>query len=277
MAKQIGIFPLSGSLDNITFFRTPEGGYRVRKKTSLNSERMLKMPAFDRTREHNAEFATAARAMKTIRSSVKGHLRNTADRKSALRLRHLLTDCLHADTNSIRGQRSPQNGDLSLLKNFDFNNRALLHTVFAAPFTTTIDRRTGTLSLTIPAFNPKLLLTAPPQATHFRILMAGAAVDFATEATESSTTESAILPLTLTSAINLTVALTPNTTGHLLTFLSIHFYEETAGVKYPIHTANPLTIVEVDQKANTLLAERDGAITQSAVAEKSYLAKTPNH
>lgn len=248
MAKQIGIFPLAGSLDNVTFFRTADGGYRVRKKSRLNRTLMATMPAFDRTREHNREFTLAARAMKILRASIKSLLPNTADRKSALRLRHCLSDCAHADTTSPRGQRSPQNGDLSLLKGFNFNDRALLNTVFAAPYTTSIHRSTGTLSLSIPAFNPNLLLSAPSGATHFRILIAASAVDFSTEATQSSTAESAFLPLhTPTSSITLITTLTPNTTGHLFLFLNIRFYEETNAIKYPLHSHNPLTIIAVEQ------------------------------
>jgi hypothetical protein len=249
MAKQLGIFPIGGTLDNVTFFQTADGGFRVRKKTGLTGARMAAMPAFERMREHSREFGRSGKAMKMLRSSIKELLANTADRKAALRLQHLLFKCLKKDTTSTRGKRSPQNGDLTLLKGFDFNANALLTTVVSAPFITSINRNTGALNLSIPRFNPKVLLTAPPQATHFRILLGGAAVDFATEEVESDIVESVELPLinSLTGALTLTANVTANTTKHILLFLGIRFYENTNGIRYPIHSHNALAIVDLDQ------------------------------
>jgi hypothetical protein len=249
MAKQLGIFPIAGTLDNITFFQTADGGFRVRKKTRLTGAMMAAMPAFDRNREHNREFGRAVKAMKVLRSSVKELLANTTDRKSALRLQQVLFDALKSDTTSIRGERSPQNGDLSLLNGFDFNASALLDTVVSAPFTTTINRATGALGLSVPAFNPTILLAAPPQATHFKVLLGGAAVDFATEEVESDIVASADLPFTnaITTPLTLTANITANTTKSIFVLLGIRFYEETNGIKYPIHSHNALAIVDLDQ------------------------------
>ena len=122
---------------------------------------MATMPAFNALRDRNREFGCASKAMKVLRSSIKELLVNTADRKSSIRLRSLLLQCLLTDTTSVRGSRKPENGDLSLLRKFDFNASALFDTVVAAPFTTTINRTTGAIGLSVPAFNPKVLLTAP--------------------------------------------------------------------------------------------------------------------
>jgi hypothetical protein len=249
MAKQLGIFPVGGSLDNVTFFKTADGNFAVRKRTTLNAERMAAMPAFDRLREHNREFARTGKAVKLLRSPLKALLTNTADRKSALRLRSLMLEVVKTDTTSARGERKVENGDLSMLLNFDFNADALFDTVIAAPFTTTINRLTGAVDITIPAFNPKLLLTAPQQATHFKLVMGAAVVDFGTNREEGKVTESAFLTLTnaATSPLTLSVSLTAATTAPIFVVLGIRFYEETNAVKYPLASNDALAIVEVDQ------------------------------
>jgi hypothetical protein len=249
MAKQLGIFPIGGTLDNITFFQTADGKIAVRKKTTLTGAQMATMPAFDALRDHNREFGRAGKAMKVLRSSIKELLVNSADRKSSIRLRSLLLQSLLGDTTSVRGERSPQNGDLSLLNGFDFNASALLDTVVAAPFTTTINRVTGAIDLSVPAFNPKVLLTAPPQASDFRIVLGAAAVDFASGEVESDIVESADMPYSnaLTTALTLTANVTANTLKHIFVLLGIRFYEDINGIKYPIHSHNALAIVDLDQ------------------------------
>src|SRR4051812_10169597 len=108
MAKQLGIFPIGGSLDNITFFQTADGKFAVRKKTTLTGAQMAAMPAFDALRDHNREFGRAGKAMKVVRSCIKELIANTADRKSSIRLRSVLLECLKGDTTSVPGERSPQ-------------------------------------------------------------------------------------------------------------------------------------------------------------------------
>jgi hypothetical protein len=249
MAKQKGINPLSGTIDNITYFQTVDGEYHARKKSKLTGEQMATMPAFQAMRDHTREYARTGKAIKLIRSGIKTLLLNTADRKAAQRLRALLYESLKLDTTSLRGERTVQDGDLSLLLNFDFNVTALLDTVIAAPFTTTIDRVTGTVDLVVPAFNPTILLTAPPQATHFRLKLGAAAVDFATEETEGETVESAFLPLTnvATAPLTLTANVSANTTKHILALVGIRFYNELNAAKYPIYSHDALAIVNLDQ------------------------------
>jgi hypothetical protein len=136
-----------------------------------------------------------------------------------------------------------------MLLNFDFNAAALFDTVIAAPFTTTVNRVTGALDIAIPAFNPKVLLTAPPQATHFKLIMGGAALDFGANTEESEVAESAYLPLTNapTSSVALSVNVTANTTAPILVLLGIRFYEETNAVQYPLASHDALAIVAVEQ------------------------------
>jgi hypothetical protein len=77
---------------------------------------------------------------------------------------------IQADASSTRGQRNVLDGKLEMLKGFDFN--------LYAPYSVTIDRVTGQLTVTLPPFVPSGMLASPAGATHFKIVSAGAAIDF---------------------------------------------------------------------------------------------------
>jgi predicted peroxiredoxin len=70
MPKQAGIFKITGTMDDVSFFKTSDG-YLVRKKTSVNAARIQTDPAFKRTRENLAEFARAAQSAGLLRNAVK--------------------------------------------------------------------------------------------------------------------------------------------------------------------------------------------------------------
>ena len=78
----------------------------------------------------------------------------------------------------------------------------------------------------------------------------GAEVDFEAETFVVATSETAIFPwdTTATAAINLSNAVTANSTKPLFVALGIEFYQEVNGQMYPLKNGayNPLSIVKVD-------------------------------
>lgn len=70
MARQKGIITIEGTLGNITFFKSQDG-YMAREKGGVSAEKIASDPAFERTRENNAEFGRAGKASKLLRTSVK--------------------------------------------------------------------------------------------------------------------------------------------------------------------------------------------------------------
>ncbi|MGG9963196.1 hypothetical protein [Ferruginibacter sp. SUN106] len=59
MAKQKGPLYLQGTIDDLTFYKM-HGTHLVRKKTSLNKERVSTDPAFANSRKSSSVFAVAA-------------------------------------------------------------------------------------------------------------------------------------------------------------------------------------------------------------------------
>jgi hypothetical protein len=157
---------------------------------------------------------------------------------------------IQADATSIRGLRNVIDGEAEMLNGFDFNINAKLGTTLYAPFTPAINRVAGTIILNVPPMVPLNMIAAPSGATHYKIVSAGAEIDFENEVSRSDLQESAILPWdpTLSVDLLLTNNVTPNSTNVLFAILGIQFFQEVNGVKYPLKNGafNALAIVGVD-------------------------------
>jgi len=177
MAKQRGALTLEGSLGNITFYKSKHG-YLAKEKSIISGERQAVDPAYQRTRENNEEFGKASRASKLLRGMCSGFSVSMVDDRLRARLMKSLVAIIRMDIVNQRGKRIIQDEHAVLLEGFDFNVNASLNMVLQAPFRVEMDRGMGAVSLTIPSFDPQEMLNRPKGATHSRLVMGGATVDF---------------------------------------------------------------------------------------------------
>ncbi|GGD35405.1 hypothetical protein [Flavobacterium orientale] len=249
MAKQKGIIKLKGTLGDITFYKSKDG-YVAREKGGVDSNRMANDPAFQRTRENNAEFGRAGKAGRMLRNALRGLLINATDNRMVGRLTQRMMKVIQADAVNERGLRNVIDGEAELLSGFEFNIRGKLSTSLYAPFETAIDRTAGTLSVTLPSFVPLNMLVAPGGTTHFRIISGGAEVDFEQESYVMERTETAILPwnAAATAVLSLENTVPANSTKPLFLVLGLDFFQEVNGEMYPLKNGafNPLSLVAVD-------------------------------
>ena len=156
---------------------------------------------------------------------------------------------IQADTTSLRGLRNVIDGEAELLKGFEFNIRGKLGTSLFAPFVGAIDRVSGDITVDIAPFVPANMIAAPSGTTHFKIISAGAEIDFEAETFIEAHSETAILPwdATPTIAIAQTNAVTAASTKPLFLALGIEFYQEVNGQMYSLKNGafNPLALIEV--------------------------------
>ena len=249
MARQKGIIKLDGTIGGITFYKTTEDGYLAREKGGVSADKIANDPAFQRTRENGEEFGRAGKAGKLLRNSIRAMLQNASDSRMVSRLTQKMVEVIQEDLTNPRGQRNVIDGEAELLEGFEFNISGKLGTTLYAPFTGTIDRVAGTLTANIPAFVPINMLAAPGGSTHFKIVSAGAEVDFENETFVMDTQASAVLPwdAAATAVINLANAVTANSTHPLFLALGIEFYQEVNGQMYPLKNGayNALALVKV--------------------------------
>jgi hypothetical protein len=248
MAKQNGIIKLKGTIGDITFYKTKDG-HLAREKGGVDANRIANDPAFQRTRENGSEFGRAGKAGKMLRVALRQVLINSADGRMVSRLTQAMTKVIQADATNPRGLRNVIDGEAELLTGFEFNIGGKLGTTLFAPFEATIDRVSGDIGLTLAPFVPTTMIAAPAGTTHFKIISAGAAIDFEAEKFEVTTSETAVLPWdsTLTAPINQDNSVSANSTNPLFLALGVEFYQEVNGQMYPLKNGahNPLSLVQV--------------------------------
>jgi hypothetical protein len=248
MARQKGIIKLRGTIGDITFYKTQDG-HLAREKGGVDASRIKNDPAFQRTRENGSEFGRAGKAGKILRTALRALLLNSADGRMVSRLTQAMVKVIQADTTSVRGLRNVIDGEAELLAGFEFNIRGKLGTSVFAPYVGTIDRVTGDIIVDLASFIPANMIAAPSGTTHFKIISAGAEIDFEAETFVEAHSETAILPwdMTPTVAIIQTNEVTPNSTKPLFLALGVEFYQQVNGQMYALKNGayNPLALVSV--------------------------------
>jgi hypothetical protein len=248
MARQKGIIKLKGTIGDITFYKTQDG-HLAREKGGIDASRIKNDPAFQRTRENGSEFGRAGKAGKILRTAMRAVLINSADGRMVSRLTQKMVQVIQADVVSVRGLRNVIDGEAEILAGFEFNIRGKLGTSLFAPFVATIDRAAGDIIVDLASFIPSNMIAAPSGTTHYKIISAGAEIDFEAETFVVSNSESDILPwdMTPSDAINHSNPVTPASTKPLFLALGIEFYQQVNGSMYLLKNGafNPLALVQV--------------------------------
>src|SRR5476651_1596652 len=142
MGKQIGIIPLQGSADNLTFYKSQDG-IMFKKKSVISKDKFQNSASFELQRRNGKEFGLAGKAGKLLTDSVSATVKVAKDGRVASRLLTVLLAAARKDTVNPLGQRNVMDGDLHLLSGFEFNVNASLKTAFTSTFTTGVDRPSG--------------------------------------------------------------------------------------------------------------------------------------
>ena len=249
-AKQEGIISLRGTVGNLTFYKSADGTMRAKQKSSIDKQKMLTSPSFKRVREQMAEFSTAAKAASILRNAAKEVVKRVADRKMQPRLSSILMQVLKTDTTNPRGSRTILDGDISLLKGFQFSGKPLTGS-FMSQYNTVVNRITGKLSVEVPGFNPDRSVIGSTGSTHFQLHAVGLSVDFLTgnytldlKSTDRYSCTTGQVPATV-----LETSVPPNSSSHLFLLFGIEFFVETNGVLYELNNKidNALEVAEASK------------------------------
>jgi hypothetical protein len=225
----------------------------AQKKKSVMARRIETDPNFDRVRENIAEFKKAGKAAKLLLDAVRSIGITAKDRTLFPRLSAGMREVLNTDSINDRGLRTVVNGNMQLIKGFEFNLNSLLASVLNTQPVATIDRVSGTLKVDMPAFVPRKQLIGPFKATHFKLGCAAAEIDFAagTFATVSATTADLPYDNVQTEAISLSNTVTAGSTKWLVIALGVQFSEQVNNKFYQLYNGkfNALSLVAVESPA----------------------------
>lgn len=250
MAKQVGIFPIQGALENVSFYKSEEG-FMVRKKGGVSKERIMSDPAYVRTRENINQFGLNAKAGKIIRNAIPSLLKKGKDPRVSSRLSKVMGDIAKQDHVSARGKKlvsvaadAPEG--LSLLKGFNFNKKAILQTVLDAP----IDFDVNSGVVKISNFIPEENLTTPQGASHVGFRSGFSSINFGTGLSATVYSPKVQLPIDLIMTdVNLNPPSVPDTGSgqKKMLVLLVEFFQEMDGVLYPLSNGafNSLNILDM--------------------------------
>src|SRR5688500_16549607 len=165
-AKQAGILPLTGTLDNISFYKHRRAGFCARKCSPHSREAILESPAFERTRWHIDEFKTAIEAGKLMGRALSPLRCMALDPEWRNRLTSRLCKIIKSDEVNPKGQRTITEGNTALLQGMELGVASLGGSVFPVHWRTRFDRSSGTAAVDLPYFFPSRVLRKAKYATH---------------------------------------------------------------------------------------------------------------
>ena len=249
MARQRGILKLSGTIGDISFYKTRDG-YLAREKGGVEGDRIKNDPAFARTRENGQEFGKAAKSGKLLRDAFRPMMMRASDGRVVARMTKLMSDIRKLDTSSARGQRTvgvaiANQGAKDLLKGFNFNNRSILNSILYRPFT--VDTQTGEIVVTDVV--PTNHIIAPAGATHVAMTGAWGKVNFQDEQFNVEMSNTVNLPIdNNNSTVTLTPGQAPSGSGTDVFLLMVEFFQEVNGNQYSLNDGlyNALSVVDVE-------------------------------
>jgi hypothetical protein len=248
MAKQKGVIKLKGTIGDITFYKSQDG-HLARGKGGVDKHRIANDPSFQRTRENGSEFGRAGKAGKILRDALRPLLRNASDSRMVSRLTTKMLKVIQMDATNTRGQRNVIDGEADLLSGFEFNKHGKLSATLYGKYEVSINRVTGELKVEFPSFDPGKLIAAPGGTTHFKIVSAGAEIDFEKETfiVDVHSTDFKPWDSTLTEEIKLTNKVTVNSTHPLFLAVGVEFYQKVNDEMYSLKNGiyNALALVKV--------------------------------
>lgn len=251
MAQQESIIKLKGKIGDLTFYKTRDG-YQAREAKGIDPSRIANDPKFQRTRENSVEFGTAGSAAKRMRNVLRAVIVQHADVRMANRLTSRMLRLVKADAENERGERRVLAANTPMLKGFSFNTAAQLDSTFITRYTYGIDRVTGAVTVSVPAFDAAAAVVSPKGATHFQLTLAALAMDFTSEADPILlTAESEELGVkALVEATELSVELPEAIEAPIFLVFGVGFYQEVNGRHYPLQNGvfNALSIIEVSSE-----------------------------
>lgn len=236
MAKQMSVLTLSGNIGRINFFKN-RTGFQAREKGGVPKSRIMSDPKFARTRENIAEFSNNAAAARMLKDAIRPAIQRFKDTRLHLRLTSRMMQVLKSDPVNVRGERQVSEGDWSLLRGLEMNGLTPLSGTLKMAYT--LSDGATEWGIDVPAFIPKDDVLIPEGASHMRVILAGAAVDFATGEKSFEIAQSAEVPVATPSAgLSLAVQKGGLPQSHKIALVGVEFLQVVNGEFYPLNNGS---------------------------------------
>lgn len=248
MTKQQSIITLRGSIDNLNFYKK-NGEFRVRRKPSIDKQRILTDPQFARTRENMAQLGLVSGDLKLFSNAISNFKSKTGARFRANQLSALFFRVTRYDDVSERGDKKVAVGikneeAINLFRGLALANHSMSQNL---SLVYTIDR--ATCKVTSEEFIPSKQMVYPVSATHFEIQLAVVAIDFANKTHKISHADPIAAQIDDTP---LTLSFQPDTMPDpggdpsYFVMMSLSYFQQDNGRLYQLRAANCLSLDIID-------------------------------
>ena len=247
MARQSSFLKLEGTIGDVTFYKG-RTGFKARQKGGVSRNKLLNDPRFQRTRENMQEFSRAAGAAKFLKDAFREIALKSSDGSLHNRLYSIAMKVVKSDILGNRGERTFEQGDLQLLRDFQFCNQSTIeNTLFKTP---EILDEADQVSVIIPELIPRKYLRTVEKTTHYRFSLIRASINFIDKSYSSELMTTGELPISELIApevvLSLPKPLQQNT--HHFFALTLEYLQVLGnGTKYDLYdlTQNPAKILVV--------------------------------
>ena len=231
----------------------------VRKVLEMINNPTLKEPVARKvsasTRENAQAFGKCATAAKMLKNALGPLMDQVHDPSCHQRLIKELMKVIREDTTGIKSD-GLQNGDLTLLSRFKFNFKADLLSRLFCYCTSTINRKDGHMTISIPSFDSCLELVVPRGATHYQFLSAGVGVDFAKNTFDSEIQRTEPLPVGVhnTRPVAFIHHVGVEDSNTLFLVVALKFYVKWGTELLPVmdKSFNPVNVVQVSNAIRSI-------------------------
>lgn len=246
--KQLTPFPFVGSTDKFTFYQSRYGNIVARKNDKITKKRIDNEPRFATTKANYQEFSHIMKSAALIRRSFRHLLRYAKDGDTGTRMTSIMFRIIKADEVNKPGERNISKGLIERLDGFEFNGTCRVADAVFAPYTVDIDHSSGEVRLNMDSFKPKNALHSPKGATHFRLSMCAAELDFENRVEEHLEATTIELPVSkeYVPAIQLSVVLKPGSPQIIMVALGLEFFEKE-GPALNLLKPSALAIVKISK------------------------------
>ena len=247
MAKQNSIIPIKGTIGNLTFLET-KNGQEVRKKRMKATREELDSVNYARATEHKKEWRRGVAASSLMRSAAKDAILLCKDRKMVARLGARMYKVTKEDFTHGRGERTVEDGNLSTLKGFNFNEDMSVNSAWTIDIRAEFDRPSGKMTVHVPEFIPGKAVKIPSGANCFKYHLVASELNFKSDqhVTEDFESDGIFPEFDVEVATDHVFQLSAASTNPVFVMVGIRFYDKVMDKFYPIkNVLNALRITDV--------------------------------
>jgi hypothetical protein len=244
MARQIAQVPVTGTLGDITFYKTTESGFLARMKTDLDAERLRTDPKFAESRKAYADFGRAGAGAGLLRKTMIMAGYQLSDTRIISRLTGTLRGIISTDKVHAKGEMQLDDAELERLAGFEWNKHRPFGSLCRFSPAYRIDAATGLMEVDLPELDTRSF-DVPEGASHYELIMEGAGVNFREKKGERVVDSTGWVELggIAPAARTLNGTLSVTTWPKMLLGLGVRFGQEVNGQAYPLEDKSGMAFV----------------------------------